>query len=245
MNENMAFNQITLITDGFSNYGITPVEAARRALSANITVNVIGITDGSNLGRKGQKEVEEIAKAGGGLYQIVPLEEIAGTVQMVTQKAINKTIQQVVNSQLQQILGQDDLTSIPPSERIKVARMMDGMAEYSKLNVLLLIDQSSSMIRKMPKVKEAILDFQLSLQARAGQSNISILTFPGSTNYIDIKIPWANDVQNIELLLYNLQPKGNTPTGPALLESIQYFYQHKNMNKVKNKRPGVLDEFII
>lgn len=233
------FNQITLITDGFSNYGISPIVAAKEAYNRGITVNVIGITDGRDDLSKGHKEIEEIANAGGGMHQIVSLEEIAKTVQMVTRKAINKTIQQAVHAQLKEILGKDDLVALPPTERIKVVKMMDNMAEHSGLKVLLLIDQSSSMRKKMKKVEEAVYDFQLSLISRSGNSLISILTFPGIDNPIDIRIPWTTEIIQIGNLLSKMSPRGNTPTGPAILESLYY------ITNMKKQKKGVLDEYII
>lgn len=235
------FNQITLITDGFSNSGISPIEAARRAYQNEIIVNVIGITSEGKIAEKGVTEIENIANSGGGLYQIVPLENVARTVQLVTRKAMNKTIQQVVHSQLTEILGKKEITSLPPDERMKVIKMMDNLAEYSQLNVHLLIDQSLSMLPKLDKVKEAIIDFQLSLQARAGESRVSIATFPGIDDYIDIRIPWTSQIDNIDFLLYKLNPKGNTPTGPAIMASSLYFSE---LGYIRRKQ-GVLDEYIV
>ena len=240
MHDSLSFNQITLITDGLSNQGISPIEAARRAYKKNIILNVVGITDNGDFNSKGKQEIEQIAKAGGGLSQIVPVEKIAKTVQMVTRTAINKTIQQVVQFQLKELLCKDDISELQPLERLKVAEMMDNISEHSKLKVLLLVDQSSSMVSKMEKVKEAILDFQLSLKSRTGESSISIVTFPDETDFIKIRIPWTYEINQIESLLYKIKPKGNTPTGPAILAGLSYF--GKIDNKVKQ---GVLDEYII
>lgn len=239
MNQTINFNQITLITDGCSNQGISPIEAARIAFKRDITINVIGITDGGTMGKKGEDEIENIASAGGGISQIVPIEQIARTVQMVTRQAMNKTIHQVIHTQLTNILGKDDLTSIPPTERIKVVQMMDNMSEYSNLKIILLVDQSASMRNKMKKVEEAILDFQLSLISRAGTSLISIVTFPGDLGVIDVKIPWTKEIGQISSLINRMIPKGNTPTGSALKASIECF---TSQNKRRN---GVLDEYII
>ncbi len=240
MGEPLIFNQITLITDGFSNQGLSPIEAAKRAFKKNITVNVIGISNKRPIGNQGEIEIENIAKAGGGLHQIVTIEHIAKTVQTITKKAVNKTIQQVVNAQLLDILGDGDYSHLHPEKRIKIAKVVDYMAEYSDLNILLLIDQSSSMLPKLEKVKEAILDFQLSLQARSGKSYVSIATFPGHIDFINIKLPWTNEIKNANSLIHHMNPRGKTPTGPAILSCVSYF-SHIN-NKIKM---GVLDEFII
>lgn len=237
----LTFNQITLLTDGLSNNGMSPVEAAKKALNQNIIVNVIGIMSKDNIEKNGMVEVEAIASAGGGLFQIITVEQIAKTVQMVTRQAINKTLQQVVHSELCEILGSEDITLLSPEKRLKVTNVINNMAEHGDLNVLLLIDQSASMLSKMSKVKEAILDFQLSLYARAGESNFTVATFPGRYDYIDIKIPWTNEVKNLDNLLYNLNPSGNTPTGPAIKASTQYFFGQSN----PSRKYGVLDEYIV
>lgn len=235
------FNQITLLTDGLSNYGVSPVEAAKKALEQNIIVNVIGIMNKENIENNGMSEVEAIATAGGGLFQIITADQIAKTVQMVTRHAINKTLQQVVHSELCEILGSEDITLLSPEKRLKVTGVINEMAEHGNLNVMLLIDQSASMLPKMGKVKEAILDFQLSLYARAGESNFTVATFPGKHDYIDVKIPWTNQIKNLDNLLYNLNPSGTTPTGPAIKSSTQYFFGESN----PIRKYGVLDEYIV
>jgi len=242
MRQTLNFKQITLITDGCSNTGISPVFAAKQASKNGITVNVIGITERGKIGKQSEQEIEQIAKAGGGLGEIVPLTQIAKTVQMVTRQAINKTINQVVHNQLNEILGNKylDITSIPPTERLKVAEMVDQISEYSSLKVLLLIDQSASMQNKMSKVQEAIMDFHLSLLSRAGESSISIATFPGVDYPIEIKVPWTASIKEIEAIIDQIKPSGNTPTGPAILESIKYIEEID-----KEQQKGVLDEYVI
>ena len=62
--------QILLVTDGCSNVGVSPVVAAAQAYAAGITVNVVGIVDQGDLVEFGTTEIEEIAKAGGGLSRL-------------------------------------------------------------------------------------------------------------------------------------------------------------------------------
>lgn len=236
----VTLQQITLITDGTSNYGISPVEAAGQALKNQITVNVIGITEQGKIGERGKSEIEQTALAGGGVSYIVPLEHIAKTVQMVTRQAMNKTIQQVIHRQLIEIIGNQDVTQLPPVKRVEVAHMADHLAEFSDLKILLLIDQSASMINKMKKVGEAILDFQLSLSSRSGGSLVSIATFPGTPHFIDVKIPWTNQINQIHHILGQIRPRGNTPTGPAIQACIEYFNSGN-----QNRNTGVLDEYVL
>lgn len=46
------------------------------------------------------KEVEGIALAGGGIHQVVYVQQLSQTVQMVTKKAMTQTLQGVVNKEL-------------------------------------------------------------------------------------------------------------------------------------------------
>lgn len=97
--------QILLITDGCSNVGVSPVLAAAEAREEGITVNVVGVIDYGTIGELGSREIEDIARAGGGISQIVGTRQLAHTMQMMTRKTVVQTIQQAVNRELTQILG--------------------------------------------------------------------------------------------------------------------------------------------
>ena len=97
--------QILLITDGCSNQGDDPIAMAALAREQGITVNVIGVMEQDTIDEKGMTEIDGIAMSGGGVSQIVYAQQLSQTVQMVTRKAMNQTIQGVVNRELQQILG--------------------------------------------------------------------------------------------------------------------------------------------
>ena len=76
--------QIIMITDGCSNAGTSPVVAAAHAQAEGIVVNVIGILDHGDLGKRGAEEVEAIAKAGGGISRLVLSRQLSQTVQQIT-----------------------------------------------------------------------------------------------------------------------------------------------------------------
>lgn len=97
--------QILLITDGCSNVGASPVLAAAHALQDGIVVNVVGVLDYGTIGELGGLEIQEIAKAGGGIHRIVGTPQLAQTIQMMTRKTVVQTIQQAVNKEIQHILG--------------------------------------------------------------------------------------------------------------------------------------------
>ncbi|AFC33703.1 hypothetical protein PM3016_7126 [Paenibacillus mucilaginosus 3016] len=218
--------QIILVTDGCSNVGVSPVAAAARAKAEGIMVHVIGIVDSGDIGLLGAEEIRETAEAGGGMSRIVKSSQLAQTVQMITRKSVVSTIQQVVGQELRGILGHSQLERLPPHQRSEVVRVIDDLTETASLQIALLIDASSSMKPKLQAVKDAIQDLQLSLQSRQGSSLLSVFHFPGGLaaeeRAAHCDIAWTSDLANLKGLFYKLNMRGTTPTGPALLEVIEY-----------------------
>ncbi|MFV9511718.1 VWA domain-containing protein [Tepidibacillus sp. LV47] len=241
--KDLTFQQMVLITDGYSNSGISPIEAAKVVFQQGVIIHVIGITDSMKKGVQGIAEIKEIANAGGGYSQIVQMEEVAKTMELFTKKTMNHTVQQVVSQQLMQILKNQSIYSLPPKERLKIGNLIDQLSEYSQLKILLLIDRSASMTKKMEKLKEAIYDFQLSIHSRAGDSEVAIAFFPGISNVIDIVLPWTKEISQLNSILSRLIPRGNTPTGPAILASLEYMLPFTK--SLYQRQRGALDEFVI
>lgn len=218
--------QIILITDGCSNVGISPVIAAAHARAEDIVVNVVGLVDQGEIGKHGTEEIEEIAKAGGGMSRIVDRRQLSQTVQMMTRRTVSHTIQQAVQKELQHIMGSPSLSNLPPGKRAEVVHVMDELGETAALQVALLVDSSASMKPKLSDVEEAIRDLILSLQARQGTSEASIFHFPGSSSgsdTIEMDVNWTRDLAKLTNLFYKLKMKGTTPTGPALLQVVKFF----------------------
>jgi len=220
--------QILLITDGCSNVGIQPAIAAAEARENGITVNVVGIVDYGTIGQLGACEIEEIASAGGGVSRIVQSHELSQTIQMMTRKTVVQTIQQAVNKELKLILGDaatDGVQALPLEKRSEVVRVMDDMTEQSALKVALLIDASASMKPKLAAVEEAIRDLMLSLQARSGKSELCVFHFPGPYGGEEAvqDLEWTDEITRAKKLFQRLNMRGTTPTGPALLQVIDYY----------------------
>lgn len=233
--------QILLITDGCSNVGIDPCAAAAHAASEQITVNVVGIVDDGSLGEHGASEIQEIARAGGGMSRIVTARQLSQTVQMVTRRAVTHTLHQVVQNELKHILNQDRvkdfgvndvhggtmLEELPPGQRAEVVGVIDEMGESSYLKVALLIDASASMRSKLEAVKESIYDLMLSLQARKGKSEISVFHFPEKKADSKMDLDWTADLSQTERLFRKLTMGGTTPTGPAIMDVIEHIMRSK------------------
>jgi Ca-activated chloride channel family protein len=249
--QTLQLSQILLITDGCSNVGMNPVEAAGIAKEEGNTVNVIGVIDQGEMGEYGSKEIREIAVAGGGMSRMVQAQKLPQTVQMMTRQAMTRTIHQAVNRELRQILGGKSLEELPPVERGQVVEVMDEWSETSGLRIVLLVDTSLSMKPKLPAVTEAIRDLSLSLQARKGSSALAVMTFPGETHTVDLRLGWTHQPgSTLQSLFANLKTKGTTPTGPALMEAVQYLSykavpRRRSLEAGKQtEKEGLMEEYV-
>lgn len=256
MRKEPTLRQILLVTDGCSNSGISPVAAATLAREQGITVNVIGVIERNEIGEQGEREIREIAEAGGGLSDIVYPAQLAHTVQMLTRKAMTRTIHQVVNKELKDILGDSGLEQLTPEKRVQVAGMVDELGERSAMQVVMLVDTSASMKTKLSAVQQAIHDFSISLRSRSGSSKMAVCSFPGKYQHLDVRIPWTEQVEKAHQLTSGLTMSGITPTGPAIVEAIALFediplpaalqerYRHERSVDKHNDSGGYLEDHV-
>ncbi|SEP05467.1 VWA domain-containing protein [Paenibacillus sp. OV219] len=239
--------QILLITDGCSNVGVSPVVAAAQAYAAQITVNVVGVIDHGDLGEFGSSEIEEIARAGGGLSRLSHTRQLSQTVQMMTRKTVVQTIQHAVSRELKQVLGHSSIEELPPEKRGEVVRVIDDLTETSNLRVALLIDASASMKPKLQAVEEAIRDLALSLQSRQGKSEMAVFHFPGSAYGEDCKqdLDWTSNINGVHSIFPRLQMRGTTPTGPALLHVIDFYQKADYGNRKNDGTDGMMSDYVV
>ncbi|MGO4111346.1 hypothetical protein [Paenibacillus sp. YAF4_2] len=240
--------QILLVTDGCSNVGMSPVVAAAHAKAEGIAVNVVGILDYGDVGELGAAEIEEVARAGGGLSRLVNTRQLSQTVQMMTRKTAVQTIQLAVQKELKQVLGNGSIEALPPEKRSEVVRVIDELGETSKLQVALLIDASASMKPKLRAVEEAIHDLMLSMQARQGHSEIAVFHFPSTKYGEDCKLDlsWTDNLKGISSIFTKLPMSGTTPTGPAIMQVID-FYRQGDYGKKSNddETDGMMSDYVV
>lgn len=239
--------QILLITDGCSNVGLSPVVAAAHAYSDGISVNVVGVLDHGDVGELGAAEIDEIARAGGGLSRMVNTRQLSQTVQMMTRKTVVQTIQLAVQKELKHVLGNESIEALPPEKRGEVVRVIDELGESSSLQVALLIDASASMKPKLAAVEEAIRDLMLSLQARQGKSEISVFHFPGSRHGDDciMDLGWTSHLNGVNGIFPRLQMGGTTPTGPAIMHVIDFYRQGNYGRKSRDETDGMMSDYVV
>jgi Ca-activated chloride channel family protein len=239
--------QILLITDGCSNVGVSPVVAAAHAKGEGIVVNVVGVLDYGDVGELGAAEIDEIARAGGGMSRLVNTRQLSQTVQMMTRKTVMQTVQLAVQKELKQVLGNGSIEALPPDKRGEVVRVIDELGETQKLQVALLIDASASMKPKLQAVEEAIRDLMLSLQARQGESELCVFHFPGS-RYGDecvMDIGWTSDLTGVSAIFPKLPMSGTTPTWPALMQVIDFYRTESYRKGNRDETDGMMSDYVV
>ncbi|WP_042171284.1 vWA domain-containing protein [Paenibacillus gorillae] len=239
--------QILLITDGCSNVGVSPVVAAAHAKAEGIAVNIVGVLDYGDVGELGAAEIEEIARAGGGLSRLVNTRQLSQTVQMITRKTAMQSIQLAVQKELKNVLGNGSIEALPPDKRSEVVRVIDELGETTKLQVALLIDASASMKPKLRAVEEAIHDLMLSLQARQGGSEIAVFHFPSSKYGDDcmMDLDWTDNLSGVSSLFPKLQMNGTTPTGPAIMHVIDFYRRGDYGRKSRDETDGMMSDYVV
>lgn len=215
MSREATIRQILVITDGCSNIGEDPIDRAASARQSGIVVNVIGVLDKGDMGHQGRDEAMSIADAGGGMCRVVHPADLSATAQMMTHQTMQMTLQQVVNQELQSVMGKST-EDLPPAERTRVMQVVDKLEEEVSLELVVAVDMSASMKDKVATVREAIRDLSLSLVARLGSSRVAVITFPGIADEpTRVVQPFASEVDMRELEM-SLHARGGTPTGPAI-----------------------------
>ncbi|SEO91437.1 Ca-activated chloride channel family protein [Amphibacillus marinus] len=226
--------QILLITDGCSNQGEDPTLVASLIKEQGITVNVIGVLDHGDEDSESLQEVEEIAESGGGVSQIVYPQRLTQTVQAVTKQAMTQTLQGVVNQELRSILGDtQSIESLPPSQRGEVMEVVEELTETCDIQLLVLVDTSASMQKKIELVKEALIDLSISMNARIGDNKFSIYSFPGKKKATTQILDWSTKLDKLASVFPKLTSGGVTPTGPALKEALHHYGQAGLLRSLK------------
>lgn len=244
MEKDVIIKQIILVTDGQSNVGENPVEAAARAYKNGIIVNTIGVVDRKNPNEAALNEIIDIAKAGGGNYEYSYIDELFQTMQSLTYKTVNQTLQEVISKQLKEMIGQD-IYSMEPASRSKILNYIDDFSENVGVQCCILLDSSGSMGNKIHLARHSILDLIYSFKGRRGRVDVAVIAFPGD-DFLTCKVVHNfNDTPDkLERSLYEVNPKGGTPTGPAIDYGIGLIKQWDRL-KVKENEAIDAKEYII
>ena len=220
--------QIILVTDGQSNIGGDPVLSAKHAYSKNIIVNTIGILNSEDSKDNAYDEVMNIARAGGGQYEYTHIDYLYQTMKSMTIKTVNQTIQQAVNKQLKEILGQG-LEDIEPKSRGKLLNYIEEYSSEIEISCCILMDCSGSMSKKLDEARYSVLDLVESLSNRKGKANVALIAFPGrGTESCEVVHNFTEDINRLKANLYETKASGGTPTAPAIEKAISLIEEFCN-----------------
>ncbi|QIB28059.1 vWA domain-containing protein [Caloranaerobacter azorensis] len=230
MDKKGLIRQIILVSDGESNVGINPIEVSKKAKELGITVSTIGIVN-NRTKEKPLAEIQQIANQGGGIWEITDLENFSKTMEMLTVKTVHKTIQEAVNKELKNILG-EGLEDFNPESRRKIIDVIDKFGEEIDIRCCIVIDLSGSMTNKISIAKKSIVNLLRTLKQRKGKTEIAVIGFPG-TDYEFYKIicDFTEDIDELQKSLSNIATGGTTPTGPALKRAVEMLLGTAEVNK--------------
>ncbi|ABR50618.1 conserved hypothetical protein [Alkaliphilus metalliredigens QYMF] len=235
--------QMILVTDGESNIGGDPISKAKEACQRGIVINTIGIVDGKMQRENPLDEVINIAKAGGGSYEFSYIDQLYETMQSLTYKTVNETLQSVVNKQLKVVLGHN-LEEMAPFERSKILGHIDRFSEEVTIQCCLLMDCSGSMASKIHLARHSILDLIHSFQGRRGKVELAIVAFPGEGKEgYSVIHHFGEEDKNVKEKLYQMKPRGGTTTAIAIEEGIKLL-EALRVGKQKNKQADYVEAYI-
>ncbi|HHV73784.1 MAG TPA: VWA domain-containing protein [Thermoanaerobacterium sp.] len=213
-------NQIIVVTDGKSNVGGNPADAAFLAFRKGIRVSSIGIVDDGNLSIK---EIKDIASSGGGVYDIIYSDDFIRSLSVVTQKSAEKTLYDTLDSELMKLIGKN-IEELHPVLRSQIVEYIDRLLDISDIRCAILLDLSGSMARKLKKAVNGIIDLLSTMKVRKGKSQFCLIGFPdGNDAYAKIICPFTSKINDIEVHLKNLKAGGNTPTYHAIKLATSLF----------------------
>lgn len=219
--------QIIAVTDGRSNMGISPVEAAKKAYDAGITVSTIGvICPGKSSDERDIEEVEEIAKAGGGLCEYSHIENLGRTMQNLTHRTAQRTIEQIVSRQLKVIMG-EEIENLEPKSRLKLVDFIERYGENINLKCVIVLDTSGSMRDRLAIAKRSIIELLESLHGRKGTGSVAVIAYPGEEDCMcSVICSFTGELSILRQKLELLNAGGGTPTGPAILKACELLHQY-------------------
>jgi len=225
--ENGEIKQIIVVTDGRSDSGISPIEAAKKAYDAGVIVSAIGIInqrDGSD--EKGIGEAEEIAEAGGGLCEYSHVEDLEGTMQNITHKTARKTIEEIVSRQLKLIIG-EELQNLEPKSRIKIVDFIKKYGENINLKCIVVIDTGGRMENKLAALKKSVEELLGNLKARKGSSCIAVIAYAGDdTDMCSVICNFTSEISILSQKLELMSSGGCKDTGSAILKAYELMYRY-------------------
>lgn len=195
MERDIIIKQIILVTGEKSNVEGDSAKVAVKAYQSGIIVNTIRIIDKKHTGAGAEKrarnfkdtgnaenasdKIRHIAKAGGGSYERIYVDELFQAMRNLIHKIVNKTLKNVVNEQLKEMIG-EDIDSMEPESRKKMLNYIDKFSDYAEIRCCILLDRSKSMADRIHIARHSISDLMHSFNDRKGRADIRVVVFSTS-----------------------------------------------------------------
>lgn len=239
--KDIEFKQIILVTDGESNVGLNPVEVSKEGHKKGVTISTIGITSDTDR-EESILEIQDIANAGGGIWENTNINDLGQAMSMVTMKSVYKTIEEAVNKELKTIVG-TELEEMHPSSRKKITDLIDKLGDEVDIKCCVAIDCSASMKSKIDIAKSSVLNLLRILNGRKGSTEISVIGYPHSQlEAYRVLCDFTENIIDLEKGLQKIKLGGQTPTGTALRGAIELLLKDKSIEEFEE---GILESNIV
>lgn len=218
--------EIIIITEGKSDSGISPVEAARKAYKEGIAVSAVGIFSPEGGSEKDMEAVKEIAEAGGGLWYYSDMEDLGSTIREITHNTALKTIEQIVGRQLKAIIG-EEIPDLEPQSKKKIMDFIEKYGGNINLKCVVVFDTEKSIKGSLSIAKRSVTGLLESLQKRKGSSSIAVIAcsreYAGMYNII---CDFTCDISLLNQKLELIRCSGDGQAGAAILKACQLMNQY-------------------
>lgn len=215
MSANMTMRLINIVTDGCSNIGPDPCIVAGNVHKDGIIINAIGVVDDNVCSNRALKEIKGIARAGGGVHDLIRISELGKTLTSATMRSVAGTLTEVVDRELKEVLKKG-IDEIHPELRFQVVDFINRFTDETNLKVAVVIDASGSMADKIDEAKRGVIELLKSLGARKGETQIAVICYPSERNGAYLLKGFTSDIDELESIVMEVVTGGGTPTASAI-----------------------------
>lgn len=214
--------EIIVITDGGSNFGGDPVQAALEANALGYTVSALGIVDADCPDDEVYHEVQKIGAAGGGVSELVKIQSLAAALARVVRETAEKRLAGIIEGQLKSLLEIQEEIALPDQAVKRPAELTVRLFEGVSLRCVMAVDCSRSMEAKLPWVKESVIDLLASWQSKAGKIEMAVLCYPGQSGELTrTLVDFTSDSAYLGKKISDMIPGGGTPTAPGIRGAVR------------------------
>lgn len=218
-------NQIIVVTGDRPDLGLNSLKAAGKAYAEGITVSIMGIMNSRSSDEKASRELEELARAGGGLCEYTDEEHLNNAIQNITLKTIRKAMEQEVERQFKALIGVE-IENLESVSKIKIEEFIQKYEEIINLKCIILLDIGERMKNRLDIFKGSEIKLLERFHKRKGKNNIAVLTYTGeSIKACRILCGFTDDVSILGQKEIIYQDRSNA-AGYAILKACELIHRY-------------------